>query len=216
MRIPDGFIEPLVILALAGIGIGFIACQPFGLDATSAASLAGALFGAAAVMLGNLLNRCSELKERKKRIKKIKTMITAELVNVTCSVIQAKEIIDKGMPTSTDSSFNLHGLDMRQYQPRPMPFTDDLGINLVELDNRTIDALVTLRSNLLITQEMMISIGNHASLSDAQLVSQLLKQNCNDLIKIFQCIAPDHTLTFSGQQPESVIEILKRTTTPKN
>jgi hypothetical protein len=60
LRFVVGGADLLLFIALVVFGVWCVASRPWGLDAPSAASLAGALFGGAAVLLGNWINRANE------------------------------------------------------------------------------------------------------------------------------------------------------------
>ena len=76
-----GLSDPVLLVALIAGGIWFVAFHPWGLDPSAAASLAGALFGGAAVLLGNWINRANSryqnFCEMKDRREKIKAMISS-------------------------------------------------------------------------------------------------------------------------------------------
>ncbi|MDE1894280.1 MAG: hypothetical protein KGM46_11545 [Pseudomonadota bacterium] len=80
-------IEVAVFIFAVAIGLVLAVCRPWGLDQAAAATLAGALFGGAAVVLGNGLNRWEDWRKRKNRVKSLKTLIAAELVDVACGLL---------------------------------------------------------------------------------------------------------------------------------
>jgi hypothetical protein len=127
-------------------------------EAIVMATLAGALFGGAAILLGNWIGRFNErlraaedLEHRKDRLK---ALITAELVNVAAGLIGADEILDAARGTLESTGGTLSP-DLVSYLPRDMPFTFGLGVELCVFEQPVIDAIVTLRSNLAITRESM-------------------------------------------------------------
>lgn len=60
--------------------------------------LAGALFGGAGLLLGNWINRFNDRlkasKEQTAEVGKLKAMIAAELIDMACGLISAKQLID--------------------------------------------------------------------------------------------------------------------------
>ena len=69
-------IDLALFLMLAIFGLCLVAYRPWGLDPVAAASLAGALFGGAALLLGNWINRTYESRrfnnERAQRVEMLK------------------------------------------------------------------------------------------------------------------------------------------------
>jgi hypothetical protein len=132
-------------------------------EAIVMATLAGALFGAAAILLGNWIGRLNErmknAEDLEHRRDRLKALITAELVNVAACLLGADEIIDAARVTLESTSGTLSP-DLKLYLPRDMPFTFGLGVELCIFEQPVIDALVTLRSNLAITREGMEEISS--------------------------------------------------------
>lgn len=194
-----------------------MAYQPFGMDSTAAASLAGAVFGGAALLLGNWINRFNEQRNANEkldqRIKNLKALIAAELVNVTCGLMEAKELM-----TAAIDSIKARGstplTDMHRYKPRAMPITNNLGAELLILEEKVIDALMTLRSDLAITQQAMdeFTAGTNTRLGliTAANLSSILAHNMTVLSEVFGYIAPNRKMQMPGKEPELVTEILKR------
>lgn len=93
-------IDLVLFAALVMFGWFLLACRPWGIghDQAEAASLAGALFGGAALLLGNWINRANDrfkaAQEEAGQVEKLKTMIASELVNVGCGLMSAKQLVD--------------------------------------------------------------------------------------------------------------------------
>ena len=73
------WIDLVLFLALVAFGTWVVVYQPWKLDGAAAASLAGALFGGAALLLGNWINRSSE-RHRAEQQKSLHV----EKIKVTC------------------------------------------------------------------------------------------------------------------------------------
>ncbi|MFI4940329.1 MAG: hypothetical protein ACHP7O_08335 [Burkholderiales bacterium] len=136
-RIVSGSDLWLAIL-LAVVGSGLI-WQQQKMDAAAVASLVGALFGGAALLLGNWINRRSERRRaaedlRVRRIQ-IKTLIAAELVNVAAGLISAKSFVDAAFTTLNSGGYVYDQTNLNSYLPRPMPFSDSLGTELLTLES---------------------------------------------------------------------------------
>jgi len=54
----------VLVAALTASGLWVVVCKPWGLDGPTAGALAGVLFGGAAVLLGNLINRANQRHEK--------------------------------------------------------------------------------------------------------------------------------------------------------
>ena len=178
--------------------------------------LAGALFGGAAVLLGNWINRVNsrhqnfcEIEERRE---KLKALVGAELVNVAVGLIGAKNLMDAAIVSAVAQGSVATQLDMGRYRPRAMPFTDSLGTELLILEHRAIDALTTLRSNLAITTREMdeITSGTTFRLLKATALSNGLGHDMTILAKALECFIPTRKLTVPGKEPELATTILKR------
>jgi len=155
------WIDLLLFLALVSVGIWIIACLPWGLKTEAAASLAGALFGAAAVLLGSWISRSNEQHKAaaslERRSDALKALISAELVNLAAGLLGSKHIMDAAIRTIRAGGPAPGQLDLSDYLPRGMPFMESLGVELLLLDGKAIDALTTLRANLAQTRRTMES-----------------------------------------------------------
>jgi hypothetical protein len=202
---------------LAGFGLFVMQRQFSTLDAAAVATLAGALFGGAAVLLGNWINRynqrhgASEDLEQRRAI--IKTLIAAELVNVAAGLIGAKYVMDAALTT-----WNVGGLvhsqpDLSREMPRNMPFTDGLGAELLILEQPAIDALATLRSNLSITRLQMEAVTagrEHFGLLKITALANGLAHDMSVLADAFAHIAPARQLALADQAAELATTVLRR------
>jgi hypothetical protein len=106
-------VDLVLFAALVAFGWYVLACRPWGIghDQAAAAGLAGALFGGAALLLGNWINRANDrfkaVQEQAGQVEKLKTMIAAELVDVACGLMSAKQLVDAVMRVSARSSWTL-------------------------------------------------------------------------------------------------------------
>ncbi|HTR24385.1 MAG TPA: hypothetical protein VMI10_10400 [Terriglobales bacterium] len=186
-------------------------------DAAAVATLVGALFGGAAILLGNWINRYNERKraasDLRQRRTKLKALIAAELVDVFAGLIGTKELLDAALSTLNAGGHVDDQLDMTWIMPRNMPFTERLGVELLTLEQPAIDALVTLRSNLAITRKDMVAVTEgreRFGLLRITALSRGVAHGMAVLAKAFELIAPDRKLALQGQPPELAIAILNR------
>jgi hypothetical protein len=201
---------------LVALALWVIVYPVHGFDPSAPAALAGALFGGAALLLGNWINRYNvsnaaeaELEHRRE---KLKTLLAAELVNVATSLIDAKRFVDAAL-TSLGAGGSVGGQqDMTWIMP-PRPFSDRLDLELLILGIPAIDALVTLRSNLLKTGRAMESITEGRDSFGWLRVTALSRGLAHDMKVLAEAlghIAPERQFVMDGKPPELVISILKR------
>lgn len=215
-------IDLVLFLALVAFGWYVLAFRPWGIghDQAAAAGLAGALFGGAALLLGNWINRFSDrlkaAQEQADQVEKLKAMIAAELVDVACGLMSAKQLVDAAIISARAGGQVSGALDMSLYRPRQMPFTDSLGTKLLAFEKGAIDAIATLRSNLAVTRQGMDEVTASArfGLLKASSLSNGLGHDMTVLAEVFTHIAPTHKLLIGDAEPELVTEILKRTAKP--
>jgi hypothetical protein len=215
-----GFTDILIVIALLLIG-GLLLYWQNMKSAEAIATLVGAFFGGAALLLGNWINRwnerrkaCEDLEER---LSKLKAMIAAELVNVACGLIDAKEMMDAAIRTVRAGGNLPDNENLTLYMPRLMPFTDNLGSELLILEQRGIDVLATLRSNLSTTRMIMdeVSLGKRPfGYLTAMQIEGSIRHDLKILSEAFELFAPERKLALMGEDPEHAITILRRLSQP--
>lgn len=184
-------------------------------EAIVLATLAGALFGGAAILLGNWTSRFYErakaAKDLEHRRAQMVAMITAELVNVAAGLIGADEYVDAAW-TSVEANSGTVPLDMGTYLPRDMPFTFSLTGELWILEQPAIDALVTLRSNLAVTRGQMEETMRRPEGTWRMQVIALamgIGHTMDILAECFERIAPNRKLTLHGKTAELASVVLR-------
>lgn len=214
------WIDLILFILLTAFGTLVIVSKPWALDPPSAAALSGAMYGGAALLLGNWINRVSEWRrataEAAQRVEKIKTLIAAELVDVAIGLMEAKQLMDAAIFSLNSGGSVSQTIDMSRYRPRPYYLTDSLGGELLVLDSATIDALATLRTNLAITRQSMDGIAGSPNfgLLRATELSNEVGHDMAVLSQTIQLIAPNRKLLFPGKEPELLSTILVRASRP--
>lgn len=215
-----GFTDILIVILLLLIGALLMHWQNMK-SAEAIATLVGALFGGAALLLGNWINRWNErskaCKDLEKRVSKLKAMIAAELVNVACGLIDAKEMMEAAVRTAQAGGGLPNNEDLTRYAPRLMPFTDNLGSKLLILEQREIDVLTTLRSNLATTRMIMdeVSSGRRSfGLLTATQLDGSIRHDMKILSEAFEHFAPERKLALMGKDPQHATTILRRLSQP--
>jgi hypothetical protein len=215
-------IDLVLFAALVAFGWYVLACRPWGIghDQAAAAGLAGALFGGAALLLGNWINRANDrfkaAQDQAGQVEKLNTMIAAELVNVACGLMSAKQLVDSAVISARAGGQVPDALDLSLYRPRQMPFTCGLGTKLLALEKEAIDAIATLQSNLAVTRQGMdeVTAGARFGLLKATSLSNCLGHDMAVLAEVFTHIAPTRRFSIADAEPELATEILKRAAKP--
>jgi hypothetical protein len=211
-----GCIDILLVVLLLSVG-GVLLCWIDMKSKEAIATLVGALFGGAALLFGNWINRWNErgkgCKELEERASKLKAMIAAELVNVACGLIDAKESMDAAVRTAKAGGNLPDSKDLTRHAPRLMPFTDNIGSDLLILKQRGIDVLATLRSNLATTRMIMdeVSSGRRSfGLLTARQLDGSIRHDMKILSEAFEHFAPERKFALGEKDPELATTILRR------
>ena len=209
----------ILFIVLVATGFWIIRCPIRGFDPGASAALAGALFGGAAILLGNWITRHNEsvageadLAQRKL---KLKTLLAAEAVSVAASLIDAKRFVDASLASLQAGGKTGTQQDMTWLMP-PRPWNERMDLELLILERPAIDALLTLRSNLFKTGRSMEAITDgreHFGFLRVSALSNFLAHDMTVLIKVFEHIAPNRKFVINDEPPELVTAILKRLST---
>jgi hypothetical protein len=143
----------VLFAALGALGSWFVWHRPAGLDPASASTLAGAIYGAAALLLGNWINRWNESKRNQSeladKVDKLQALAAARLVHIATALISVKDLVDAAI--TSQSTEVISSIFLSQL-PEDISITNELGDDRLILDADAIDTLVTLESNLEITR----------------------------------------------------------------
>lgn len=213
-------IDLVICLCLVAAGCALTYLHPSWLGDNSAiATMAGALFGASALLLGNWINRWNEHRrlnqELAQHCSKLKDLIAAEAANVAAGLIGSKDVMDAAV-AQRYAGAPVGQLDLKRYMPRSMPFTDSLGTELLALDGEAVDAIVTLRSNMSETAQTMLEEAplarttNGFSLLTAQRISACLGHDMTILAQVFERIAPSRKLLLSVNEEARLAPVILR------
>jgi hypothetical protein len=131
-------LQVALVFALAGAAaVAPWVGQSLRFDPPIIGAFTGALIGAAATMLGGLLVRLNAKADKASfdanRRSKIRTLITAELVNVALSYPQLQRTIRAAQETLYVRGTMPTLVDFSNEMPRSMPFTSALGAELLIL-----------------------------------------------------------------------------------
>lgn len=180
-------------------------------DTAAAAALAGALFGGAAVLLGNWINRTYEsrraLDDLGRRRSSLEKLITAELVTTAVGYLNAKREMDIALSPGAlvSNGFAPVLSAVSQHLPRGMPRTSGLGTELLMLEESAIDALVTFQGCQAMTGlnvDQLIGSGPIVGRLAVMGINQLIAHDMGILAECFEHIAPKRELQMPDKQPE--------------
>jgi hypothetical protein len=187
------------------------------LEPPSTGAFTGALIGSAAAMLGALLTRLDAKRDKAaadaERRRAIKTLIAAELVNVSAGYIGLHGTMRAAQRTLKATGSVSALADLPNEMPRSMPFTSALGTELLVLSPSEIDVLSILESNMSLTRGKLqeLSIGKRSlDLLTMPSVSQGIAHDMDILAQAFEKLAPLRKLAVPNQPPELAAALLRR------
>jgi hypothetical protein len=211
-------LQCVLVLLLAGVGVAAPRIGPMlKLEPPSTGALTGALIGSAAAMLGALLTSLHASAGKKSsdaaRRGAIKTLITAELVNVAAGYITLQRMLRAARRTTSAGSTPL---DLSRDAPRSMPFTSALGTELLILSPQELDVLSTLDSNTTLTQRQIRDLSTREGFVGWVSITTLCQGVAHDmeiLAQAFERFAPTRRLAIEGREPEAAVVLLRRLAT---
>ena len=162
---PIQYSELGLFILLTAVAVWLMRWQESTLDAAAASTLAGALFGGAAILLGNWINRSNEWKraaqDLDKRRAKLKKLISAELGIVAAGYLHSKNRVDFALALRADDSGHANPLplpdqaELTRFLPRSTPLTNSLGVELLTLEVPAIDSLANFQGRMTITRALI-------------------------------------------------------------
>ena len=211
---PFGPWVPVLLLAGGAVAIIVWTALRGGPSEGSLGALLGALIGAAAILGGVLIDRgqgrAEAARAAAERREKLKSLITAELVSVAGGLFEAADFVGTVVRSPRT---NVSSGDLADYVNRPMPFTTDLGAELLALSPREIDLISMLRSGLSETETLMLKEKNPTapvSLAALQAILSGIRRDMRLLADAFEAFAPERTLMLDGGTPERAGAFLRR------
>ncbi len=211
-------IQIALVLGLAAAGVAAPWVGPLlRLEPPSTGAFTGALLGAAAAMLGGLLARIIARADRRssdmERSLAMKTLIAAELVNVSAGYIGLQRTMRAAQRTISAGGVVPAQQDFSNELPRSMPFTSALGTELLLLLPSELDVLSTLESNMAVTRSQLqeVSTGRRTfGLLTVPSLSQGIAHDMDILAQAFERLAPSRRLALANEPPELAAVLLRR------
>jgi hypothetical protein len=181
----------------------------------AAMGLGGSLIGAGIGLVGHWFNRLYQRLAKDKKdaaeIRKIKALVTAELVNVSFGLIGAERTL-AGLVKAIYAGASV-GNEVFGLSPRPTPRSSGMSSELLLLTEREIDVLATLESNLALTRLAVDEAANGLSTMSSLTAQRILGHVRGDmelLRQAFECFAPERKFQLEDGKPELATEILGR------
>ncbi len=200
----------ILCLTLAALGVAIVPWRPLGLDPPSAAALAGALFGGAALLFGNAISRHharsqAEL-ERIDQAIKLRALIGSELVDVAAGLLEIHGRLGGAIATLRNDG-EVTGAacaDLAAFRLRELTYPAGLGADLLLLDRATVHALATPRAHWALTRQRLDEVR-----AQARSLSQAMAGDMQCLAVARNYTAPEHQLWHAGQLAP-VVALLSR------
>ena len=207
----------LAMVALLAFALLVLWIGPcIGLDPAVTGAIVGAAIGGAGVLLGITLDRSArrvdEQRAEQARRHRLKTLITAELVNVAVGVIDAHRIM-RGAIDGINAGASPVPFDVRRYTPRDLTVASIVGGDLLVLSDDEIDVLATVMSNLQITRGSvadLATLGGTLNLMDATSLKNQFANDLELLAKAFAEFAPNRKFQMPGATAAELATVLLR------
>jgi hypothetical protein len=200
-----------VLVVLNGACLG-LTDNAAGATENVAGALAGAMIGAAGIFIGSSLDKLSvwwnARADLEDRSQKIRTLVTVELANVASGLIATNAHLQNCI--SAGAALPLS--DLRAHRPLPMPLTEGLGVELLNLSLKQVDVVSTLLCNIRRTgQNVGDLIELNRDLHPLQTVTlkNAVSSDMEILSQVFEQIAPNRRLSLQGQAPQLAVTLLR-------
>jgi hypothetical protein len=202
----------LVAFALLVLWVG----PCIGFDPAVTGAIVGALMGGVGVLLGVTLDRSArradEQRAEEGKRQRLKTLITAELVNVAVGAIDAHRIMTAAID-AINAGATAGAFDVRRYMPRELAFASNAGGDLLALSDREIDVLATVMSNLQITRGSiadLATVSRALNLMDAVSLKNQFANDLENLAAAFEQFAPTRKFQMPGADTAELATVLLR------
>ena len=166
--------------------------------------------------MGNSLNRRAAVahaeQERAAQVENVRTLITAELVNVAAGLMGALDLVNAAIISGVHY-LNGASIALHSYLPRAMPYTEGLEEGVLMLSPDQVDVLAVLRSNLTLTRSNIEDILANGAKYRAMGTGEVKRILCHDmdiLAQAFERIAPTRKLALGEKAPELASALLRK------
>lgn len=208
----------VIAFLLFVVGLVVIRCPNLIGSKEAAATLAGALFGAAALFVGAEISkldqraRAKEDFEEKRR--RIRVALTAELVGICVKHIESAKFFRESAKLLSEGTGSSRNIDFDRYLP-PEPFVyQALLTQITSLTEAEIDALATFYGNLDRTRKLLLECKNSGvvlRLLNAEMLAGSFEHDCSTADNVVTLLAPTRKIQKEGEQPILLAELLRNT-----
>lgn len=183
-----------------------------GLTDDVAGALSGAIIGAAGIFIGSSLDKLSvwwnARADLEDRSQKIRTLVTAELANAASGLIATNAFLRSCISAGATLSPSY----LRAHRPLPMPLTEGLGVELLNLSSQQVDVLSTLLCNMRRTDQNFgdfIELNRDLQPLQTEALKNAVSFDMKILSAVFEQIAPNRQLSLQGQKPQLAVTLLR-------
>jgi hypothetical protein len=187
-------------------------------DQVARATLAGALVGSGAILLGSWINRAHENRRKAENLlnrrSRFDAVLRAELVDVAAGLMGADDYLSDALEAVKSGASA--PLDLGDLGPRDMPFTFTLCSELWVLEPLAVDAIVVLRSNLTVTRRSFELVPKDKNTNRFEIVSLLrvLRHTMGVLADCFELLFPEFKLSLPKSPPSQLASTVLRRPAP--
>lgn len=213
MRLMLAWSNWIIVLTLAGIGIVLIRFPLLIGPIDAAASLAGALFGAAAIFAGTEITkqdqRAREKSDLLEKQRRLRAALMVELVRISVNHMESAKLFDLAARERSQGQSSPTIPDLTHYLPEE-PFVYQALLTQVPLlPEAEIDALATFYGNLGLTRKA-IHENNGLGLLRARELANSCALDCEQAANVVALFAPERKIFRPGEhRPVILVEALR-------
>ena len=216
-RLFRSLINWAIAILLVIVGLVVIRCPSLIGSGESAATLAGALFGAAALFVGAAINRWDQrirnVEDFEEKRRRIRIALTAELVGICVNHMESARFFRESFQILSSGTVPSGDVDFDRYLPAEPFVYQALLTQITSLTEAEIDALATFYGNLERTRKVLLECkksGATLRLLDAGMLANHCEHDCSTAAKVITLLAPTRKIQKEGEQPVLLAELLRK------
>jgi hypothetical protein len=209
------FLNITIAVALVAVGLAAIRLSDSIGSVEGAASLAGALFGAAALFIGAEITKADQrarttvdLNESRARIR---TALMGELVTFWVNHMESARFF-RGAAKALGKGHQMGQIDFERYIPPETPIYDALLAQMTLLLEAEVDALATFHTGVGRTRRALQELTGveHFGLLKAEALARQFEHDCEIGAKVASLLAPTRKIQRPGEEPRLLSEVLRQ------
>lgn len=212
--------NPVLTLTLVALAWAAVRWPDAVGDKDAAATLAGALFGAAALFAGAEISAWNRKVEEKKKLaqerRRVRAALAPEFVRICANEIDATGRLLRLFSTS-HSSQRVDSMDPERFIPIPSPVFEKLTEEVLCLEEAEIDALFVFYGGLARTRnairEGAVRYSGVLNLLFAQEMLGHMQHDLETAATVAQYVWPSRVIQMPGEEAESLTDRLRRQAT---